>query len=108
MRHAVRLASLTTLVLAASACTWVPMQQGAAAVQVRALNAATPGCTKLGEIEGNVTDRVALYERNPLRVQEELETMARNEAVGLSANTVVPLEAPHDGRQRYSAWRCPR
>ena len=51
---------------------------------------------------------VAVYQRNPLRVQEELETMARNEAVGLGANVVVPAEAAHDGRQRITAWRCPR
>ena len=93
--------------LALGACTWVPMEKGAANVRVLAMGASTAGCTKLGEIEGNVTDRVALYERNPLRVQEELETMARNEALGLGANAVVPLEAAHDGRQRFTAWRCP-
>ena len=106
MRTASVVLSLATALLAA--CTWVPMERGATDVRVLAMGASTAGCTRLGEIEGNVTDRVALYQRNPLRVQEELETMARNEAVGLSANTVVPLEAPHDGRQRFSAWRCPR
>ena len=104
----IRTTAIAALCLAATACTWVPMETGAASVRVLAAGASTAGCTKLGEIEGNVTDRVALYERNPLRVQEELETMARNEAVGLGANTVQPLEAPRDGRQRYSAWRCPR
>lgn len=94
--------------LGVCACTWVPMETGAAGVRVLAIGAATTGCTKLGEIEGNVTDRVAVYQRNPLRVQEELETMARNEAVGLGANSVVPAEAPHDGHQRFIAWRCPR
>lgn len=98
------------VLLAASlgACTWVPMRDGAQAVRVLALGAATPGCTRLGEIEGNVTDKVVFYERNALRVQEELETMARNEAVGLGGNTVVPLEAVREGRHRYAAFRCPR
>lgn len=103
----IRITAVAFLCLAATACTWVPMETGAASVRVLAAGASTAGCTKLGEIEGNVTDRVALYERNPLRVQEELETMARNEAVSLGANTVLPLEPPRDGRQRYSAWRCP-
>jgi hypothetical protein len=94
--------------LALGACTWVPMETGAANVRVLAMGASTAGCTKLGELEGNVTARVAVYPRNPLRVQEELETMARNEAVGLGANTVVPMEAPRDGRQRFTAWRCAR
>lgn len=91
-----------------AACTWVPMQSGAAAVRVIPAGAAPAGCTKLGEIEVEVTDRVAFYERNPLRVREELETMARNEAVGLGADTVQPVAAPAEGRQRYTGWRCPR
>lgn len=99
---------LAVSTLAVTACTWVPMESGAAGVRVLALGASTAGCSKLGEIDGNVTDRVAVYQRNPLRVQEELETMARNEAVGLNANTVVPAEPPHDGRQRFIAWRCAR
>lgn len=107
MRHPLR-SAVTLLALAAGACTWVPMHDGAATVRVLPMGAPTVGCTRLGEIEGNVTDKVAFYERNPLRVQEELETMARNEALGLGANAVVPLEPVRDGRQRYAAWRCPR
>lgn len=98
------------LVLASlvAGCTWVPMQAGAASVRVIAAGAAPAGCTKLGEIEVEVTDNVAFYARNPLRVREELETMARNEAVGLGADTVQPLADPRDGRQRFTGWRCPR
>ena len=101
------LAAIVLVVLAAG-CTWVPMQTGAAAVRVLAAGAMPAGCTRLGEIEVEVTDRVGFYERNPLRVREELETMARNEAVGLGADTVQPLAAPADGRQRFSGLRCPR
>lgn len=97
------------LVLATVAgCTWVPMQTGASAVRVVPAGAAPAGCTKLGEIEVEVTDRVAFYERNPLRVREELETMARNEALGLGADTVQASGDPADGRQRFAGWRCPR
>ena len=107
MRGPARFA-VVILGLSAGACTWVPMRDGARDVRVLPAGAATTGCTRLGDIEGNVTDRVAFYERNALRVQEELETLARNEAVGLGANTVVPLEPPRDGHQRYAAWRCGR
>lgn len=101
------LVAIATLVLIAG-CTWVPMQAGAASVRVIAAGAAPAGCTKLGEIEVEVTDNVAFYERNALRVREELETMARNEAVGLGADTVQPLAEPRDGHQRFTGWRCPR
>ena len=84
------------------------MQTGAAAVRVVPAGAMPSDCTKLGEIEVEVTDRVAFYERNPLRVREELETLARNEAVGLGADTVQPLADPREGSQRFAGLRCAR
>ena len=51
-------------------------------------------------------DRIAFYERNHLKVREELETLARNEAPGLGADTVQPLAPPESGEQRFIAWRC--
>ena len=90
--------------LALSACTWVHMAPGASSVRV----AATPpaGCEKRGEVEVSVKHNVAFIERNQLRVREELETLARNEAPGLGADTVHPLAPPTAGSQRFAAWRC--
>ena len=51
-------------------------------------------------------DSVAFYERNRLKVRDELETLARNEAPGLGADTVQPVAPPVSGEQRYIAWRC--
>lgn len=93
-------------VLSAGACTWVHMAPGASAVQVVA--GAPAGCEQRGEVEVSVKDSIAFYDRNPLRVREELETLARNEAPGLGADTVQPLDDPADGTQRYAAWRCRR
>jgi hypothetical protein len=92
------LCSLTT------ACTWVHMAPGADAVRV--VSAAPSGCTERGEVEVSVKDRLGPYERNPRKVRDELETLARNEAPGLSADTVQPLDGPEDGSQRWRAWRC--
>lgn len=101
--------SLTTalaLTFALSGCTWVHMAPGASAVKV--VEKAPAGCEKRGEIEVSVKDSIVFYERNQLRVREELETLARNEAPGLGADTVQPLAPPSDGAQRYIAWRCAR
>ena len=98
------LAAATALGLAA--CTWVPIQP--AAQQVQVLRAAPAGCTQLGEIEVEVTDRLALYRRNAIKVAEELETLARNQAAGMPATAIHPLTAPADGQQKFAAWRCPR
>jgi hypothetical protein len=99
-----RLLLTGVLALAATSCTWVHMAPGASAVRVVAGPPA--GCEKRGEVEVSVKDSVAFYDRNPLRVQEELETLARNEAPGLGADTVQPLAPPKDGGQRYAAWAC--
>jgi len=39
-------------------------------------------------------------------VREELETLARNEALTLHANAVQPETEPANGRQRWLAYRC--
>ena len=56
----------------------------------------------------SVKDSVAFYERNTLRVRDELETLARNEAPGLQADTLQPLGDPVHGEQRFAAFRCSR
>ena len=89
-----------------SGCTWVHMAPGAA--EVRVLADAPAGCEKRGEVEVSVKDSLGPYERNPVRVRDELETLARNEAPGIGADTVNPLAPPADGAQRFAAWRCAR
>ena len=94
-----------TLVLA-SGCTWVHMAPGASAVRVISAGGPPAGCTKRGEVAVSVKDSVAFYERNNLRVREELETLARNEAPELDADTIQPLAPPLDGDQRFAAYHC--
>ena len=85
-------------------CTWVHMAPGADAVKV--VVGPPAGCERRGDVEVSVKDSLGPYERNPLRVREELETLARNEAPGLGADTIQPLAEPADGSQRFAAWRC--
>ena len=92
------------LLLPLSACTWVHMAPGAGAVKVVA--AAPTGCERRGEVEVSVKDRLGPIERNPRKVRDELETLARNEGPGLAADTLQPLDGPEDGTQRWAAWRC--
>ncbi|WP_374558291.1 DUF4156 domain-containing protein [Thermomonas sp.] len=96
--------ALVLLVLALPACTFVKMAPGAKQVQV--LAAAPTGCQARGEVEVSVTHKVGFYERDGMRVRDELELLARNEAPGLSANRISPLGPPRDGSQRWALWRC--
>ena len=90
-----------------SACTWVHLAPAAKNVRVIPAGATPAGCEKRGEVSVSVKDSVAFYERNNLRVRDELETLARNEAPSAGANAIQALAAPADGSQRYSAWQCP-
>ncbi len=102
LRHAPMIAAAA---LALSACTWVPIAPEAQ--KVRVLRAEPASCEKVGEIDVEVTDKVSLYRRNELRVAEELETMARNQAAGIPATDIHPLGPVNEGKQRFAAWRCP-
>lgn len=102
-----RIAMLCAVLLAAGGCTWVKMAPGGAQVRVaRAGENLAAGCVRRGEISVSVKDRVGPYERNTIKVRDELETLARNEAPGMQADTVQPKTEPTDGEQRFTAWRC--
>ena len=99
-----RLFAIAVLTATATACTWVHMAPGASKVKV--VERTPSGCDRRGEVEVSVKDSIAFYERNQLKVREELETLARNEAPGLGADTVQPVAPPESGEQRFIAWRC--
>ena len=102
----IRALTLVALVLPTAACTWVHMAPGASTVKV--VPAAPSGCEQRGVISVSVASKVALYRRDPLKVQDELETLARNEAPGVGADTISPQAPPLDGDQKFTAWRCGR
>lgn len=102
-----RTASLSAvLLLSLSGCTFVKMAPGAAEVQVVAQDKNMNACEKVGEIEVSVKNRLGPYQREDMSVQDELETLARNEAPDLHADVIQPREAPKDGEQRFLAFRC--
>lgn len=100
------LATALLLIPLVSACTWVKMAPGGAEVRVARAGQDLGACEKRGEVSVSVKNRLGPYERNNIRVRDELETLARNEAPGLQADTVMPKGEPDDGEQRFLAFRC--
>ena len=107
LRHRSILSTLL-LILPLAACTWVPLQPEAKQVRVVPAGAAPAGCTRMGEVEVSVQHAVGFYDRDRLKVRDELETLARNKAPSVPANTLQPLGEPADGTQKFAAWNCPR
>ena len=87
-------------------CTWVPMKKGAAELRVLRLDQDISACQRLGEIAVSVKSGIGSWQRNPVEVRDELETLARNEALDLRADAVQPLAEPVEGRQHWLALRC--
>ncbi|PNS08664.1 DUF4156 domain-containing protein [Solilutibacter silvestris] len=104
--HRFALTSIAAALVLAG-CSLAPMTPEAERVQVVA--AAPTGCAPAGRVEVSVTSGFAMVKRNQLRVKDELETLARQEAAKIGANTVSPREAPSaDGSQSFEVWRCTR
>ena len=87
------------------ACTWVKPTISAENVRV-AYDGNVSGCRPAGDISVSVADKIAFYHRSDLKVRDELETLARNQAAELPADTIKPASEPHDGAQNFSAYVC--
>ncbi|WP_257386814.1 DUF4156 domain-containing protein [Tahibacter caeni] len=96
---------LCAALAALAGCTWVKLEDGGAHVRV-AYDGRVDGCDKAGEVSVSVKDRIGPYDRNDLKVKDELETLARNQAVSLPADTLVALGEPRNGEQSFAAYRC--
>lgn len=101
-----RLAVLPALLLALGGCTWVEPDAGGARVRV-VYDGDLGGCEDLRQtITVSVRAEVLGVARDRMKVRDELESLARNEAAAEGANTIAPLGEPRDGQQRFAAYRC--
>ena len=93
-------------VLALGACTWGITLDNAGKNVRTAWNGDVSACQDLGKVTVSVMDRVGPVDRNDIKVRDELEVMARNEAAKMQADTIKPLAEPSAGSQPWGAYRC--
>lgn len=96
-----------SLVVLAGGCTWVPIEPAGKAVRVLPAGPVPAGCVAKGEVVVSVKDKIGFIDRKARKVQDELETLARNETPSAGANAVQASAPPAAGEQRFSAWQCP-
>lgn len=96
---------ISIMILLTAGCSWVkPTPEGE---KVRVLEAdEVTRCRDLGSTTVSLLDRVAGIERNPQKVEKELQILARNSAARAGGDTVVALSPVRDGEQRYAIYRC--
>jgi hypothetical protein len=104
MRKTLLLASVVLL----GGCTWgINPTPGSENVRT-AWSGDVSNCRDLGKITVSVTDHVGPYDRNDIKVRDELQVQARNSAADMHADTIRPLADPVDGSQPWEAYYCGR
>ena len=97
--------SILFLVLTLASCTWVNLTPEGEKVRVLSADE-VHSCVKKGKTTVSVKADVAGIERDRDKVKEELETLARNSAVDLQGDTVVPTSEIENGKQTFDVYRC--
>ncbi|WEN15853.1 DUF4156 domain-containing protein [Rhodanobacter sp. AS-Z3] len=93
-------------VLLLSACNWGITMDPAAKNVRTAWSGDLSSCREMGKVTVSVMDHVGPVDRNDIKVRDELEVMARNEAVKMNADTIKPLAEPNAGSQPWGAYQC--
>ena len=95
------------LVLAAitSSCTWVELTKEGKNVAVLT-ESQVKNCKLLGKTTVSVKADIARIERNKEKVAEELEILARNNAVDLNGDAIVAITGINKGQQVFNVYRC--
>ena len=103
-----RIALIASLSLLGSACTWVKLTPPGESVRVGTMAQVT-GCERLGATHAKTSTRVGIFSRGPKKIDEELETLARNEAAEMGGSTIVPQgPTSSEGRRSFDVFRCQR
>ncbi len=100
MKRSIALAGALAL-----ACTWVKLTPAGGAVRVAKENEVA-GCETKGRTHAQTTDRVLLFARGDPTIQNELESLARNEAALMGGDAIVPASAIERGRQTFDVYVC--
>lgn len=94
-------------VLLMTGCTWVePTDEGA---QVEVVQADTVAdCRRLGITRVSVLNRLAGIPRSYRKLEQELDTLARNSAARMDGDRVVAETEIVDGERTYAVYDCRR
>jgi hypothetical protein len=97
---------LVPVALMLGACTWGITLDDAAKNVRTVWSGDVSSCRELGKVTVSVMNRVGPINRNDIKVRDELEVMARNEAAKMHADTIKPLAEPSEGSQPWGAYQC--
>jgi len=105
---AVRVAAVAGTALLASACTWVKLTNAGEGVHVGTVSEVA-ACQKVGATHAKTSSKAGIFTRGTKKVDDELDTLARNEAADMGGDVIV-AQGPtsSEGRRSYDVYRCKR
>lgn len=95
------------LALTLSACTWVQLTSEGEGVRLAGARL-VENCDRIGSATARTLGEIVTVERGGGKLQNELLTLARNEAGRMGGNTIVPESLINDGQQAFGVYNCPR
>ena len=102
-----RLSAIALFALSLSAC-WVQLTPEGANVELVGDASRVASCTRVGRANVQTLGKIIVVERGGQRLQDELLTLARNEAADLGGDTVVPESLMANGAQVFGVFKCSR
>lgn len=96
------------MILSLAACSWgIKLDSAGRDVRV-AWNDDVSQCRLVGAVTVSVLAKVGPVPRGGIKVSDELEVMARNQAGSMQADTIKPVDKPRNGEQNWNAYVCGR
>lgn len=106
MAHVKAVLLASALALLATGCTWVRVSDAGAAITVAA-TVPDPACRRVGSVSARTRATIAGMARDAARIEQELDDLARDEAVDLGADLIVPEGGEvAAGTRTYGAYVC--
>lgn len=97
--------SILFVTLSLSACTWVSLTSEGERVRIATIDQVA-GCKNVGKTTVSTLSKLAGMDRHEQSMEDELNKLARNSAVDLGGDTVVPTSPIEEGRQVFAVYRC--
>ena len=104
MKHLLRTAVLV-LPLLLGACNWVTLTGEGEQVHIGTMDSVAD-CKRVGKTTVSTLAKVVGLNRYDESMQDELNKLARNSAVELQGDTVVPISGIVNGQQVFAVYRC--
>ena len=106
--NAIRYIALTAVLGGGlGACnSWVQLTAEGAGVSLADTASQVRDCARVGRASVQTLGKILVVERGGQRLQDELLSLARNEAADLGGDTVLPESLIADGKQVFAVYRC--